>query len=466
MGTGLTTCRRGCLGSAGSAVPGSLVNLCSTKVSKWDQSVFATPTLFGIAMVRSIAQAYKDAYGGLPKEIWILSLALFINRFGAMVLAFLTLYLTNRLDFTMVEAGGILSAFGLGSLVGSFASGKLCRPLGAIRTQIIGLLVAVPCCLMVPLFESWTGVASMMFLFSGFSESVRPANNVAVSQLTTPEQTTRAFGLQRMAVNLGFSFGPAIGGVLAEIDFVWLFVVDGITTCLGGLILLWFFGFRKYAKDKATAKRQQLAESERGHGSPLFDLQFVAFLSILLGVGLIFFQFHATYPKYLEEHYSMSKPMIGLMFSINTAIIVAIEMILVDKLKDRPILKVIGWGAFLSCLGFAILPFGTTIWVCAISMIVITSGEMLLFPFCSSFVAQRSRGRDQGAYMSWFAMNFSLSAILAPSIGTFVYELNPSWLWYWSGYFSLIGLGGYYLLSKNELAQRDNPKIPEAISAT
>ena len=63
-------------------------------------------------MVRSIAQAYREAYGGLSKEVWILSLALLINRSGSMVYAFLTLYLTDKLSFTMLDAGTMFSIFG------------------------------------------------------------------------------------------------------------------------------------------------------------------------------------------------------------------------------------------------------------------------------------------------------------------------------------------------------------------
>ena len=138
-------------------------------------------------MVRSIMGAYRDAYGGLPREVWILSLALFVNRCGAMVLAFLTLYLTNELGFSMFESGCIFSVWGLGSMTGSWLGGKLVKPVGAVRTQIIGLLLAVPCFLIVPWFSSWWGVALIVYLFSVTSESVRPANNVAVAQFTDPD---------------------------------------------------------------------------------------------------------------------------------------------------------------------------------------------------------------------------------------------------------------------------------------
>ncbi len=399
-------------------------------------------------MVRSIASAYRDAYGGLPKEVWILSLALFVNRCGAMVLAFMTLYLTNELGFTMFESGTIFSFWGLGSMTGSWLGGKLVKPLGAIRTQILGLLLAVPCFLLVPLFSSWWGVALIVYLFSVTSESVRPANGVAVAQFTETELHTRAFGLQRMAVNLGFSIGPAVGGVLANIDYVWLFVADGITTGFGAIILLWHFGFRKYAKNQDAAAKQKLAEENVVRGSPLKDFRFVLFLSLMLAVSLVFFQFHATYPKYLEDHYLLSKPMIGLMFSVNTLIIVVFEMLLLNWVRRFSLLRTIGWGSFLACAGFGLLPFGSAFWFCAISMTVITFGEMFMFPLGSGFVAKRSIGRDQGMYMSWYSMMYSTAGMLAPIIGTAVYQYNSHLLWYVSWAIGVCVLAGFYALNR------------------
>ena len=63
-------------------------------------------------MVRKIALAYRDAYAGLSTEVWVISIALLINRCGSMVAAFLTLYLTQRLGFTMLESGAIFSVYG------------------------------------------------------------------------------------------------------------------------------------------------------------------------------------------------------------------------------------------------------------------------------------------------------------------------------------------------------------------
>lgn len=416
-------------------------------------------------MVHSIAQAYRDAYGGLSKEVWILSLALLVNRCGSMVLAFLTLYLTSKLGFSITQAGAIFSVFGLGSIVGSYLGGKFVRPVGAVRVQIIGQLASVPLFLIVPTFTSWIGVALSVFALSVCVECVRPANNVAVTQFTTSKLQTRAFGLQRMAVNLGFSIGPAIGGVLAEIDFVWLFVFDGITTGGGGLVLLWYFGFRKYTKSGDSAEKQKQAELANGGESPIRDPQFMFFLFLLLMVAVVFFQFHATYPKFLEDHYRLSKPQIGLLFSVNTLIIVVFEMLLLNFVKRFSMIRMVGWGSLLSCVGFGILPLSQAVWFAVFAMVVVTVGEMFLFPLATGFVAHRSDGRDQGMYMGWYAMTFSLACIIAPVVGTAIYEHNRTLLWYGSIVIGMFTLVGFYWLERSLALDSRRRRILKRVEA-
>ena len=400
-------------------------------------------------MVRSIAQAYREAYGGLSKEVWILSFALFVNRCGSMVLAFLTLYLTEKLGFSILGAGAIFSIYGLGSISGAYLSGRLIKPVGAVRIQIVGLAVAVPLFMIVPLFETFTGVGVAMFVLSLFVESVRPANNVAVTQFTRPELRMRAFGLQRMAVNLGCSVGPAVGGVLAEMNYDLLFIVDGITTGLGSLLLVWFFGFKKYAKSGESAKLQKMAEQDEGVGSPLLDPKFLFFMFIMLMVSIVFFQFHATYPKYLKDHFSLSKPQIGLLYSINTVIIVIFEMLLVNYVRRFSLLRTIGWGCLLSCIGFGIMPASQAAWFAVFSMIIITIGEMFMFPLATGFVAKRSIGRDQGMYMSWYAMTYSLASVIAPLVGTAIYDFDRHLLWYASIGVGVFAVTGFYWLANH-----------------
>ncbi len=412
-------------------------------------------------MVRAIWGQYRSAYAGFSREIWVLAGALFINRCGSMVLPFMTLYLTSQHGMRESEAGRLLSVYGLGSILGAYVGGRLIRYVGAVRLQTICLFASVPLYLTLPQWDTWWTIAGNLFCLSAVLEAVRPANATAVTYFSKPSERARTFGLMRLAANLGFSFGPAIGGVLAAISFRLLFWVDAATTCLGAVLLLAFFRL------KTTPQEESQKRMPGAAASPLQDRPFVAFLLMMLVADLVFFQFGSTYPLYLRDHFGLTKPQIGGMFAVNTVIIVVFEMLLIERVKNLPLLRTIGWGALLSCLGFGLLPYAASGAYCVLCMVVLTMGEMLAFPLASSFVAGRadrvvgsadreSTGENNaGMYMTWFTLVASCAAVLGPAIGATIYEHNPILLWRIAIVVGVIALVGFRWLDQRV---EDNPQ--------
>ena len=415
-----------------------------------------------------LINVYRQAYSGLSREVWLFSLAMFINRSGSMVLGFLALYLAEVLKLNIGSVGLVFSIYGMGSICGAYLGGRFSRRFGPIRTQVLGLILSGPCYMAIPWFGDFYSVALMIFLMSLFSESVRPANSVAVARFSNPENQTRSFGLQRMAVNLGFSIGPAVGGFLAMIDFSLLFIVDGAFSIAGGLFLAVAFrkeivseqGTISNKDDSASQPNENLplnnsptvplnVTSVRMSNSPWRDPFFLIFLGLLLLVMIVFYQFTITYPRFLTDHYGLSKPQLGILYGINTLMVVAFEMLLLNAVARFAILKVIGWGALLTCFGFGILPWGASFVFAVLAMGILTVGEMLLMPLATTFSAQRGTGRDQAMYMSYYAMLYSLAAILGPLIGSAMYEIDQARVWYYA-----IGIGVTVFIGLRCLRQR------------
>lgn len=400
-------------------------------------------------MLNLVWNKYKAAYAGLPREVWLLAFALFINRSGAMVLAFLTLYLTEEIGFGEAGAGRMMSLYGVGAIVGNYLGGKLTNVVGSVRLQIVMLLMAAPVYLLIPCFETWRGIGFGIFLLAVFAEGVRPANGTAIAQFTSREKQPRAYALQRMAVNLGVSLGPALGGYLAERDYFWIFAADAATTVFGAATLIYFFGLKRFSKTMSNEQRLAVEENiATKTRSPLKDTNFLICLGLILTTNLVFFQMHGMYPLYIRDHFGFSKPSLGLLYAINTVMIVLFEMVLIDYIRDWNKIKVIGWGCFLACLGFGMMPFSSTVSFCVLSMVVLTVGEMLSFPVIAGWVGQRSERGDRAMYMSWKSMSFSVSAIFAPTLGGIIYEYNKELFWYISLGLGCFVLVGFYVLAK------------------
>jgi MFS family permease len=359
-----------------------------------------------------------------------------------MVLPFMTLYLTSQLGMSEALAGRLIGIYGLGAVCGAYLGGRLAGVMGPIRLQTICLFLSAPGFCLLPVWESWPAIAASLFSLSVVAEAVRPANATAVTLFTKPEHRTRAFALQRLAANLGFSFGPAIGGVLATMNYGLLFAVDALTTFAAAATLLVFFRMRP------TAHAADEEEPAVAPGSPLKDGPFVAMLLLLLANMTVFFQFGSTYPLYLRDHFELTKPAIGLMFAVNTTVIVAVEMLLLDAIKHWPIVRTIGWGCFLSCLGWGILPFGWTAAYAVVAMLIVTMGEMLSFSMAAGFVANRCNRGNESAYMGWYAVMMATASVLGPTLGGEIYHTNREVVWYAALVIGVLVLVGFQILAR------------------
>lgn len=391
---------------------------------------------------------YSQLFTGLPREVWLLCLVTFVQRSGTMVLPFLTLYLTQRQGFSVQEAGVVLSLYGVGAIVGSYIGGWLSDRIGAILTQIVSLLLATIAVVGLGTMHSPAAIVAVVMLWSVVFESTRPANGTALAELSPPHLQVRAFGVRRLSMNLGMSIGPALGGFLVTLSYRWLFVVEATVGVLAAG-LLWRF---LLPTSRHTAVSPQSDPStvdvDRPHQSPRQDRVFLAILVLTSLIVIVLFQLFGAYALTLAEVHHFPSYAIGLVFTLNTLVIVVCQMPILHVVERFDILRVIGVGAFLLCTGFALLPLGTTPWSLAVTVLVWTSGEMLTTPLLESFVARRSPVENRGQYMGMFSSAFSVAFVLAPVGGTWVYgHYGYLTLWSLCGLLGVILLFAFFVLS-------------------
>ena len=189
---------------------------------------------------------YINTFKGLSKEVWWLALITLINRAGTMVIPFLSLYLTESLDFTLEQVGWIMTAFGLGSIIGSWLGGKLTDIIGFYRVMKISLFLTGVVFISLQFIDTYIGFCIGIFFVMLVADTFRPAMFVSLSAYSKEGNKTRSITLIRLAINLGMSAGPAVGGlIITYLDYGGLFWVDGITCFLATLLLLYVLNPKK-----------------------------------------------------------------------------------------------------------------------------------------------------------------------------------------------------------------------------
>ncbi|MEM7350640.1 MAG: MFS transporter [Acidobacteriota bacterium] len=395
--------------------------------------------------MKKLLDLYLDAYRGLPREVWFLSAVLLVNRSGTMVLTFLTLYLTLELGWTLTLAGQVLSIYGVGHLAGAWIGGWLCDRIGGLRIQFLSLLLSGLGMFVLEHLRTPTGVMLATFFVATTAESFRPANGATLAAFSPPHLRTRAVALNRMALNLGFAFGPAVGGWLAVRDYSLLFWVDGVTCILAAFLLRALLPHEPIeATDESAAGQRAALELH-----PMKDWIFLAFLGLVVLLTLGFFQGWSTYPVFLNEVYGLAESQFGLLMTLNAVLILAFEMILTHRAEVFRPLSVVGAGTFLFGLGMTVLLFGNHWMLAVFSVVIWTTGEMLAAPFAGGWVANRAGPKHRGKYMGLYTMAWGLGFIIAPSGGAWIYQhFGPNTLWLATGLLGAVTWIGFELLDR------------------
>ncbi len=355
---------------------------------------------------------YLDTFKGLSKEVWWLALITLINRAGTMVIPFLSLYLTESLDFKLSDVGWIMSCFGLGSVVGSWLGGKLTDKFGYYRVMFLSLLGTGIAFILMQFVTTFIGFCLGIFGLMLIADMFRPAMFVALSSYSKPENKTRSVTLIRLAINLGFSAGPAVGGlIITSLGYAGLFWVDGITCLFAGFLLLQILNPKK-AKvlDEIKVKNPVSAYTDKA---------FWVFLIGMMLFATVFLQYFSTMPLYYKEVHYLSEMEIGLLLGLNGLVIFLLEMPLVKWLEDGKYTKsgLMVFGAILTALSFIVLNLTSWVGVLVVAMMLMTIGEMIAFPFSNAFAMDRAKKGNQGEYMALYSIAFSFAHIFSHNSG-------------------------------------------------
>jgi predicted MFS family arabinose efflux permease len=376
-------------------------------------------------MLSATASLYKNAFKGLSKNTWYLSAVMLVNRSGTMVIPFMTMYCTQQLHFSLPRAGIVMSLFGAGAIAGAYIGGRITDKFGFYSQQLASLLLGGIMFVITGFLQTYLSLCIGTFILSMCNESFRPANAAAIAYYSEPENRTRSYSLNRLAINLGWAVGGALGGLLASINYHLLFWVDGCTNIIAAILL---FKLLPYAKSKASILKDKPLIKQHAYG----DKFYVAFIIITFFFAACFFQIFTIQPVFFKTQWHYNEAFIGFLMALNGIIIVFSEMILVYSIEGKRLNTFfIRIGFFVSAVSFAclnILP--PTVFTACFSITLITIGEMLSMPFMNSFWIQRSGLHNRGEYAALYAIAWSVAQIAAPLSGSHIaasYSFTALW---------------------------------------
>lgn len=368
--------------------------------------------------MNKIVAIYVNSFKGLNKDVYIFALMMLINRIGTLILPFLTLYTTQQLGWTKIDAGTATMWFGLGSLAGAYLGGEMTNKYGYYKTMAFSLFSAAIAFYYLQFVTEFFMFCGFLFVSSLLADLIRPALWAGLTYFTNKDNQTRSVSLLRMAFNAGIAIGPAFAGSLIEIyGYELIFTIDGLTCLAAGIFLLLFVENKK-------EKEEEEAREEATGISPYRDGLYMTFMGLSILMLISFFQILFTVPLFMSEVLGLSESQVGYFFTANGLLILLVELPIVYYMENY-------FSKFKSMIIGAVMIGGSvivfifplpTLFMLIFYTFFVSIGEIINFPFIASASMDRATKGNIGRYMGVNTIMFSLALIIAPIFGTAVLD--------------------------------------------
>ena len=405
-------------------------------------------------MDRPARPTLRQNVRSMPSSAWVLFAGSFVNRLGTFVLPFITLYLTRR-GYSAPQAGIAIAAYGLGGLISQATGGLIADRLGRRNAISISMFAAGAFTLALWRATSLAAIYPIMFALGTSAELYRPASGALIADLLPSEQRVTAFTLYRLAVNVGWAAGLALGGFIIERSITLLFVADAATSAAFGLIAL-----VALPHGTRTAKHEE-AHLPTARRSILADRGFLLFLGAVLVTGIVYSQNVSTFPLHIRD--AGHRPStFGLLQGMNGLLVVAFELPVIAWTQRHARMSMVALGQSLIALGFFSLFVAESVPALVGMVLVWSLGEMIESPVSAAVAADRAPLHARGRYQSAYGAMFGVAWMLGPVLGTAVFAWHQDALWIGCGALGLIAASLALAAGRHPAPVLEDPTAIEA----
>lgn len=353
-----------------------------------------------------------------PRALWSLGAFAFINLLGlSFIWPITTIYIHEVLGRPVTVAGLVLTLYSAASFLGQLTGGALYDRIGGRPVITSGLLLAGAAIALPGLIPSWPLYVGAMGLF-GFAQSlVFPALN-ALAAAIWPEGGRRTFNFVYVTHNAGVAVGTALGGVVASHSFRLAFLGAGtlsLTAATLAFILL------RYVKPKDAAPTIR----HRAAGAPARRIPWLPIAFLLFShwsLWLVYTQWSSTLAVYMQS-VGVPLPAYSLLWTLNGAVIVFGQPIIsyaVRYVRSLPGQLFLGLALYLAAFGLLLTSSRYPVFV--VAMVVLTFGEMLLWPGIPAAVDQLAPADRRGLLQGSVGGATAAGRMVGPLVGGLLYD--------------------------------------------
>ncbi|BAS45815.1 drug transporter [Staphylococcus schleiferi] len=388
----------------------------------------------------------------MPKEIWWLVIGMAINITGASFLWPLnTIYMSQALGKSLSTAGVVLMVNSFGMIAGNLLGGTLFDRLGGYRTIMLGTITSLCATLLLNLFHGWPWYAVWLIMLGFGGGMIIPAI-YAMAGAVWPQGGRQTFNAIYLAQNIGVALGAALGGVVAELSFNYIFMAN-----LAMYVVFFFIALFNFNMDYHATVKQHDTIEEIAHLQNKKHFNALLLLCVMFACCWItYVQWQTTIASFTQSigismsQYSLLWTINGVLILIGQPLITPIVQFFKGQLK-----KQLYFGLFVFILSFLVTSFAKSFSIFVVGIVIMTFAEMFVWPAVPTIAnALAPKGR-QGVYQGIVNSASTVGKAFGPLIGGILVDLFNMQVMF----LSMIGLLVIAMIFLSIYDRKVDPKI-------
>ncbi|EKU50272.1 MDR family MFS transporter [Staphylococcus massiliensis] len=369
----------------------------------------------------------------MPKSVWWLVIGMAINITGASFLWPLnTIYMKEELGKSLSTAGVVLMVNSLGMVVGNLLGGTLFDKIGGFFTIMLGTSLSLMSTILLNLFHGWPWYAIWLIIL-GFGGGMIVPAIFALAAASWPRGGRTTFNAIYLAQNIGVALGAALGGIVAELSFNYIFMANLLMYVTFFFIAL--FKFR--IKYNATVKQNETFEGMTHVQNKKRFNALITLCVMFVLCWICYVQWQTTIASFTQS-LNISMSQYSLLWTINGGLILLGQPIIapvVSRLKHRLKLQMT-IGIFIFILSFIVTSFAQQFSIFVVGMVIMTFAEMFVWPAVPTIANYLAPKGREGVYQGITNSASTIGKAFGPLIGGVLVDAFNMQIMF----FSMIGL--------------------------
>lgn len=355
----------------------------------------------------------------MPRIIWLLVIGMAVNVTGASFIWPLnTIYIHDELGRSLSTAGFVLMLNSGASVAGNLMGGSLFDRLGGYFSVLLGIVIAGFSLIGMVLLHGWPWYAVWLVIL-GFGSGIIFPSVYAMAAAAWPEGGRKAFNAIYLAQNLGVALGASLGGVVADIGFQYIFIANlGLYIVF---LLIALLGYRGVGVVKTSSV--QIKEVGQVKDRSRFNaLLLICVMYCLCWIGYV--QWQTTISSYTQE-LGISLKQYSLLWGLNGLLIIAGQPLIAPVIKrmENKVKQQIVLGLIIFIISYVVTSFAASFMVFIIGMVILSLGEMFVWPAVPTIAAQLAPEGRLGVYQGIVNSTATLGRAIGPLFGGVIVDM-------------------------------------------